>query len=298
MSDFRRLLNCLWKLVVSGLVFALAGMMVAAILTVAGIHPPAMPPEVSAGRSEALALALSLLLAAGVAPLAAGLSGKFRARWLALALLAIINLGVSPVIEAEIFMTMLAKGGAAFLILMNAGAAVAFAAVLARLFRPSANAAVPMPRLAAGEWAWRVALVVLAYPVIYYTFGLMVSPFVVPAYRAGVAGLVLPRVSVVVPVEIGRSALFLLGSLPVIWLWAGSRRGLILALGWAGAVTNGLYALLQATWFPLVLRVAHSLEISADSFVYALVIVMLLRPQAASPDRFAHPQSNATVSPS
>jgi hypothetical protein len=296
MKNFRCVVDSIWKLVVSGLTFAVAGMVVAAILTAAGMRVPVMPAGASVARSEAFSLALSLLLAAGLVPLAAGLSRGYSARWLALALLVFINLGVNTVIEAAIFMPAFAKDSGQFLILMDAGATLAFGAVLARLFGPSAAAAAAGQRRGAGEWAWRVALAILAYPVIYYTFGLMVAPFVVPTYRAGVAGLVLPSPGVIVPVELGRSALYLLGSLPVIWLWARSRRGLILTLGWAFAVTTGLYGLLQAYWFPPVLRVAHSLEITADSFVYALVVVMLLKPLVGSADRAERTGPNVTVS--
>jgi hypothetical protein len=48
-----------------------------------------------------------------------------------------------------------------------------------------------------------------------------------------------------------------------------------------------LYGLLGACWFPTVLRVAHSLEITADSFAYAFVVVMLLRTRGASAARMA-----------
>jgi hypothetical protein len=41
----------------------------------------------------------------------------------------------------------------------------------------------------------------------------------------------------------------------------------------------GLYGLSQASFMPPVLRVLHSLEIAADSFVYALVVVWLVFPR-------------------
>jgi hypothetical protein len=50
-----------------------------------------------------------------------------------------------------------------------------------------------------------------------------------------------------------------------------------LNLGWALFVLVGLLNLMQAIRLPASLRLIHSLEILADSFVYALVLVMLFR---------------------
>jgi hypothetical protein len=297
MNNFRSVVGWILKLVASGLAYVAAGTVAAAVAAVAGLHAPAMPGAPSAGKAEAISLCMSLLLAAGLAPLAAGLSGAYTTRWLAITLLVFVNVGLNTVIETKIFMPTFAKVGGTFLLLMVAGGALAFGAVLARIFgRSATTSAVARPYFRPGQWAWRVAVAVLAFPVIYYTFGMMVAPFVLPAYRAGVAGLVVPKASVILPVQIGRSALYLLGSLPAIWLWARSRRGLILAFGWTGTVTTGLYGLLQAYWFPPVLRIAHSLEITADSFVYALVIAILFRPRVTFASRVEGGEKNVTAS--
>jgi hypothetical protein len=74
-----------------------------------------------------------------------------------------------------------------------------------------------------------------------------------------------------------RSLLFLLACLPVLIAWQKSRRSLLLSLGWALFVLVGLLNLLQAIWLPATLRLVHTLEILADSFVYAWVLVMLFR---------------------
>ena len=41
----------------------------------------------------------------------------------------------------------------------------------------------------------------------------------------------------------------------------------------------GLYGLSQAYWMPSILRELHSIEIVADSFVYALVVAWLFFPR-------------------
>jgi len=286
----------IWKLPVCGLAFFLATAVTAAILTMAGLHRMAMPPGFVEQKSTLYSLALCPLVAAGLAPLAAGLSGGFRARWLTVALLVWINMAVNMAIELAIFSTLLANGGAAFLVLMYAGAAAALGAATAHWFGPSERPPAEVPRRGAAGWTWRIAAAVLAFPVIYLVFGMMVSPIVVERYRAGIAGLVLPPMSVIVSVQILRSALFLAGSAAAIFLWAGTRRGLVLALGWAHLVTVGLYGLLSGYWLPAALRIAHSLEITADSFVYALVIVLLLKRGTTAPERAAQVDGAVPVS--
>lgn len=282
-----RIFDYLWRLVASGIAFLVGAAVTVAILTPTGLHSMVLPAGATPGKSELFSVALCPFLALGLAPLAAGLSGRYRARWLAVAFLAFINMGVNTAIESQIFTTMFAHGGAAYMILMFAGAAAAFAAVLVALFHRDATLPAGTAQRSSLDWAWRIVLAVLAYPVVYFVFGSAVAPFVVAKYRAGVAGLILPSLAVILPVEFGRSALFLLASVPAILLWARSRWGLVVSLGWAHAVTVGLYGLLGAYWFPTVLRVAHSVEITFDSFVYALIIVMLLKPRAASADRAA-----------
>jgi hypothetical protein len=90
-------------------------------------------------------------------------------------------------------------------------------------------------------------------------------------YRAGGFGRTLPPISAFLPFEFIRSALFLVACFPFLLLWKASRGSLIFSLGLAFWVLNGLFGLLQSLGFPPVLRIAHSLEIGADSFVHAAV---------------------------
>lgn len=287
MNSPRDILVYVGKLVASGIAFLVGTAVTVAILMPFHLHSLALPAGASAGKSELRQILLCPLLALGLAPLAAGLSGRYRARWRAIAFLVFITLGVNTTIEAKFFTTSYAHGGELFVILMYAGAAAVFAAMVVGLFHPGN----PTPALKVHRgpfgWTWRILLAVVAFPVIYFLFGMAVSPFVLAQYRAGVAGLVLPGLRVILPVEFVRSVLFLLASLPAISLWARSRWGLVLALGWAHAVTNGLYGLLSAYWLPTVLRVSHSIEITFDSFVYALVIVMLFKTRMDSAAREA-----------
>lgn len=71
--------------------------------------------------------------------------------------------------------------------------------------------------------------------------------------------------------------LFLLACLPLLVMWQKSERALILSLGRALFLLVGLVPLLAGYWLPLIIRVTHSLEILADEFVYAWVLVKLLQ---------------------
>ena len=112
----------------------------------------------------------------------------------------------------------------------------------------------------------------------------------VPYYNAGIAGLRIPALSTILVVQLVRSVIFLAASLPFIALWKGSRRGLWLALGMAHAFTVGFYGLVGATFLPMVLRVAHSVEIAGDSFAYAGLLVLLF----AAPSKIAN-STTATI---
>jgi hypothetical protein len=73
----------------------------------------------------------------------------------------------------------------------------------------------------------------------------------------------------------------MIASLPAVLLWIGSRRGLTGAPGLAHAVLVARFGMAQASHLmPAILRIAHSLEITADSFAYAAVLVWLFVPRS------------------
>jgi len=73
-----------------------------------------------------------------------------------------------------------------------------------------------------------------------------------------------------------RSVLFLLACLPVIIAWQKSRWNLFLSLGFGMFMLVGLLYMLVADYMPLAIRIPHTLEILADSFVHAGLLVWLL----------------------
>jgi hypothetical protein len=261
------------KILLSTLILAIATMLAGAIASALPLSPPVSLP----GTSPAFLSMLfgSLVLVVGVVPIASGLGGRFATRWLALGLMLYLATGVNTVVELSIFGT---EGGQRYLLVFYFLCFVVTAAVLAKQYG-SQHSAPQLSHLGAGQWLWRVAVAWLSFPVIYFLFGLCVAPFVIPIYQAGVAGLHIPPLDVIMRTQLLRSFLFLGSSLPILLLWTGARRRLILALGWAHTAMVGLYGLSQASFMPPVLRVLHSLEIAADSFVYAFILVWLFFPR-------------------
>jgi hypothetical protein len=192
-----------------------------------------------------------------------------------------VCVGVNTLIEAAVFTTMMTPGlGTMFLheILPSAFAAAALAASFG-----SGQPTPAPPRFSARQWGLRLLSAWVAFPVIYLIFGMCVAPFVMSSYRAGVAGLRIPGAGVILQTQMLRSALYLLAALPVILLWTWSRRRLFFSLGIGYAVMVGLFGLMQVSWFPPVLRIAHSIEITADSFAYAAALVLLLTKRKTAP---------------
>ena len=234
---------------------------------------PALPPgTTSQGMFASMILGTSLLVI-GLAPLAARLSSSRLKRWAALFLLIFVAIAVNTMIEASIFSNIVSIG-VPWMCAHYVLPCALLVSALVFLFGSDQHTA-GLQSLVPVQWAWRLLTAWIAFPIIYFVFGMCVAPFVTYAYHAGIAGLTIPPMTVIIRTQLLRSALFLASSLPVMVLWTGSRRRLFLTFGFAEAMLVGIHGLAQATWFPMVLRVAHSIEITFDSFAYAGVLVLL-----------------------
>ncbi len=91
--------------------------------------------------------------------------------------------------------------------------------------------------------------------------------------------MVLPDAGVTLSVQILRSVLFLLAALPVLILWSGGRLQCIALLGFAFFLLAATFEIVMAYELPAVLRITHSIEILADSMIYAWLMVKLLVQQ-------------------
>jgi hypothetical protein len=233
---------------------------------------PGMIPQ----HAFALMVLASPLLIIGLLPLAAHLKGNWLQRCAAVGALLYVTLGLNTLIESKVFTDIL-EGSPWRASLQWILPSVLTAAAITYHFGDRQDATSALGRFAHVFSGWRVAVAWLVWPVIYFVFGACVAPIVMRYYQPGTGalGLHIPAMSVIIRTQLLRSAFFLAASLPAIVLWTRSRGYLIFALGLAHAVTVGIFQLAQASFLPMVMRAAHSIEITCDSFAYAAVLVLL-----------------------
>lgn len=273
-------MSWLWKIPAIAIAYFIGVMISGAVITAAKMQWPTFPGSASETENLILALISSFFMAGCLALLARGLRGSKAARWLILAAFTYVTFGLNNQIEASIFTT---YGGTATMLVFFILPCAIGAAAAVRLFRPEEpdvsleNVITSQP---VSTWWWRVVIGWLAFPVIYLFFGMLAAPFEVPVYQGQDFGLTLPGWGVMLPVALGRSALYLAVTIPILVTWSRSRRNLVLSLGIVFFAMMGLIGLLTATFFPPVLRITHSIEILGDGMVYAWLLVALFIPKA------------------
>jgi hypothetical protein len=280
MNTRTRVLPWLWKLPVCVAALFAGQMLGVALVSVLGLQLP-LPTSADGGGPHVLLFVLaSITITVALATMAAGLAGRWWVRGAILTAFLFGVYGVGNTIEASVFTTL---GGEAALIAMHLPSSVFVGLLVALLVAaPSEEHSRESAGAFFASWtpmrlAVRLGLAVVTFPVVYFLFGLMVAPIVTPYYER-LDFLVIPPLSTMLQVVLGRSLLLLLVSLPVIVAWRATRGRLILALSLGHFVALGLAGLLQATFFPPALRLAHGVEILGGSVCYALALVWLLFP--------------------
>jgi len=222
----------------------------------------------------AMVLAAAVVLVLGLWPLARGIAGSIPARGAALVVFVFLALGVNTVFDGVIY-TDYFNGVVPSVVLLFFCEAL-FAGVALGCFFGQSGHASGLASHSGIDWIGRGIIAWLLWPVVYIFFGACVAPIVVPYYQSGaIPGLHIPAMPVILGVQLLRSFFFLAASLPLIALWKGTRRNLWLALGLGHAVTVGIFGLISANFMPPVMRVAHGVEITCDSFAYAGLLVLL-----------------------
>ena len=272
----------LGKLLLCSTVFGVGMMIGGMAVSVVGLQPPPMPEGVDASLAFLILLLESPLLALALILLARGLGGGLLSRAAALSSFTWVVYALNTAIESLAFTATTVEGGlstaVSFLlpsILCGTAAAWLYPprenrtnlAVLARVFFGARTA---------GAWVWRIALSAVVFVPIYLFFGSLVAPLTAQYFQESMYGLRQPSQEEMLLVLLVRSILFLLASVPIIVMWRRSRWGLFLSLGLALFVLVGLLYMLGAYYMPLAVRVPHTLEILADSYAHAGLLVMLL----------------------
>ncbi|HVU46290.1 MAG TPA: hypothetical protein VHD85_09205 [Terracidiphilus sp.] len=267
------------KLIVCWLAYVAA--LIVTGITIQSLQLPMMSPpdEMTVATRFLIQLVAGALLVLGLYPLARGITGSIACRSIALGGFLLLALGLNGMLETKIFSSFL-DGKLAGTIVFYVFLALFVGDLMGWVFG-SAGQPAGLPHRNWKAWGGRGIVAWLAWPVIYFLFGISVTPIVMPYYRAGIVGLHIPLLTTVIATQLVRSIVFLCASLPFLALWNGSRRGLWLALGLAHMFVVGIYGLAAATFLPWTLRITHSVEIGCDSFVYAGLLVLLFTAPAA-----------------
>lgn len=194
-------------------------------------------------------------------------------------------------IESAVFITRLPPGMLPRLFLMGALIAAPFS-VLAVLILgkrkangvyTEGNSRLIMP---ASEWAWKLAVIALAYLILYFTFGYFIA-WRQPAVREYYGGIdeggfllqmrtVLRNTPWLIPFQIGRAMCWVVLALPVVRSLKGQWQETALAIGLLFAVVMNAQLLLPNPYMPEPVRMAHLVETASSNFIFGLLIGWLL----------------------
>jgi len=278
----KQLFVYLGKLLLCSLVFilgAVSGGMVAMLL---GLQQPPTPEGVDSSLAFLLLLLESPVMALALALVARGLGGGLLPRAITLSFFTWVVYTLNTTIESLAF-TSTTVEGALFTTVSFLLPSIFCATAVAWLFPPveKKSSLATMAReffsgRTAGAWVWRVAVAAVVFVPIYLVFGSLVAPLTAQYFQESMYGLRLPSQEEILLVLVMRSGLFLLACLPIIITWRRSRWSLFLNLGFALFVLVGFLYMLGAYYMPLAVRVPHTLEILADSFTHAGLLVALL----------------------
>ena len=277
----------LGKLLLSGAVFVIAMPFGGLLAKLLGFQQPVMP-EGTTGSTSILYLALeSPLFALALSLLAVGIAGRYMARALTLGFFGWCVYSLNTAIESSAFLNM-SPSSAAFTAITFLLPCLACGIVTARLFPPvdpnidwMIAARTYFTQRNVRSWSWRFITAALTFVPIYLFFGSLVVPFTGEYFRQQMYGLTMPSQTEVLMVLTIRSVLFLLACLPVIIAWQKSRWNLFLSLGFGMFMLVGFLYNLGAYYMPLAIRIPHTLEILADSFFHAGLLVWLLTKKSA-----------------
>jgi hypothetical protein len=136
----------------------------------------------------------------------------------------------------------------------------------------------------------RFAAAAVLFVLVYFCFGTVVAPYVVPFYQNPALGLrlTIPGFNVILPLELARGLLCAMVLFPLIAILregnTRSRWGIAFWIISVMVVLGSWHPMLSVTFWPVELRLAHGLELTADGMVYGLIIVWLMAAGRTRPD--------------
>lgn len=199
-------------------------------------------------------------------------------------------------IESAVFITRLPSGTLPRLFLMGALIAAPFSVLAVPILGKSKantvntefNARLVMP---AGQWAGKLAVIALAYLILYFTFGYFIAwrnPAVREYYGGIDEGSFLAHMSTVlgntfwlIPFQVLRAMFWAVIALPVIRMLKGQWQETALAIGLLFAVLMNAQLLLPNPYMPEGVRITHLIETASSNFIFGLLVGWLLTQRQA-----------------
>ena len=278
----KSVISYLLKLPLSGACFFMGMTLSGLLLPLTGMQVPAMPVGADANKVVLYYLGGSILLAFSLSFLSRNLPLRGIQRWGLLAVFTWAIGAVGMVLESALFMDTSAvssTGSILFTLLNFILPSLTLAGAVSWLYPPSDLELPERLEIPTKTWIWKVGLALIAYPAVYFLFGLLVQPVVSSYYTADLFELALPTWRQLIPLQIARSALFLSVCFPMIRYWGQTKKALWLSLGMTFFCLTAFMAVITSYWFPWQLRLFHGLELLADSLVYTGVLVWLFFTQ-------------------
>ena len=273
------------KILLSALIL-MAGTIAGVMLSLAlRLEQPQFPEPMNMWSFAAYTFAAGVVLSIALAELSRWLGGNRWARFAAIAWFVYAWMGINNPIEGNIYTSM---GGGPFTIVTMLFPCLFVAGAVELLFggrEPEATFSDDLRQFFANrttaQWILRLAAAVLAFPLVYFVFGMPVGLIVGEYHHNHAFGLRLPSsLNVILGVQFMRSGFALLAALPILVAWRGSWRRFVWTFGLSLFVVSGLYGLMEAFWMPWTLRGIHSVELLLDSLAYGWLLAVLLLSRA------------------
>ena len=261
--------------------------------------PSEQPAPAQAGNTLAALLAVSFLT---TAVLSYVIIRSRQAGWRLILTIFLVLYGVTtvmPQVETAFFVTRLPPGMLPRLFLAGAVIAALFsplAVLILGKWRPErAEGESPTRlRMSAGEWVGKLSLIVVAYVIIYFTFGYFIAwkSAAVRAYYGGSdPGSFLAQMNNVVretplllPLQAARAILWAAIAVPVIRMMKGPWWEAGMAVALLFSVVMCALLLLPNPLMPREVRMVHLLETASSNFLFGwLTALVLLWPRGLAP---------------
>ncbi len=137
-----------------------------------------------------------------------------------------------------------------------------------------------------GEWAWKLAAIVVAYEILYFGFGYFVAwknPAVQAYYGGSDPGSFIAQMASVMRdtpwlplLQAGRALLWTLIALPVIRMMKGRAWETSLAVGLLFAVIMSAQLLFPNPYMPREVSTAHLIETASSNFIFGALLAGLM----------------------